>query len=749
MENYLQKLNEQQRAAVSYLSGSELVIAGAGSGKTRVLTHKIVHLLHCGYEPWRIMALTFTNKAAREMAERVETLLGANTAHSIWMGTFHSIFARILRAHADKLGFKSSFTIYDTSESKALIKMLVKEQLLDPKIYTASAVLSAISAAKNALVSPEMYNLDKEIMQADERTKRPQTCTLYTMYMQRCKLAGAMDFDDLLYYTNVLFRDFPDVLEHYRKSFKYILVDEYQDTNFAQHTIVAQLTRGRGNLCVVGDDAQSIYSFRGANISNILDMKKFYPDLEVFKLERNYRSTKNIINAANSLIEKNTNQIPKNIFSENDEGEPIGVLFCESDREESREVVSEIFKRHFNNCDSYSEYAILYRTNAQSRLFEEELRNRNIPYRIWGGMSFFQRKEVKDVLAYLRVAVNHDDDESLKRIINYPARSIGDTTVQRISACAIREGVSLWTVISNPDRYDAGLKNAALKRLADFAALVQRIGDYASGGSNALDSATKIIDETGIVQLLLTEKTPENISRRENISELLNSVRQFVDDNNDGTLVQFLTQASLATDQDSDPESTESVTLMTVHAAKGLEFDNVYVVGVEDDLFPSMMSKDSLSSIEEERRLLYVAITRARHFCMLSLTERRYRNGQTYFPKPSPFMRDISHQYFRRMPGSMPLKRVIGSDTAGMVHKQMAQQPVSARPTSTPATASGDFKIHTVDEVVTDMDIEHSIFGKGRITDVDAESENPRITVDFGTLGVRTLMLRFARFTIL
>ena len=464
MEDYIKELNEQQQDAVLYTDGPSLVIAGAGSGKTRVLTYKIVHLLNNGYEPWRILALTFTNKAAREMRERIETLVGGATASKLWMGTFHSIFARILRINAERIGFKSDFTIYDANDSKSLIKSIIKDMHLDDKAYKASTVQAAISTAKNALISPEVYANSSDIMEADRRAKRPYMCEIYRNYRQRCFTAGAMDFDDLLYYTNILLRDNPDVLHHYQEYFRYILVDEYQDTNFAQHLIVSQLCSENQNLCVVGDDAQSIYSFRGANIRNILNLKNAYPNLRIFKLEQNYRSTQNIINAANSLIDKNTEQIKKQVFSRNDIGSPIEVVQSYSDYEESYLVANRISQLRLTTHDSYDEFAILYRTNAQSRILEESLRKRNIPYRIYGGLSFYQRKEVKDAIAYFRLAVNPNDDEALRRIINYPTRGIGDTTVNKLMRCAIDNQVSIWTVLCNLEQYQTGVNSGTAKK---------------------------------------------------------------------------------------------------------------------------------------------------------------------------------------------------------------------------------------------------------------------------------------------
>ncbi|MDE5643050.1 MAG: UvrD-helicase domain-containing protein, partial [Muribaculaceae bacterium] len=589
MEDYLEKLNDAQRQAVAWLDGPELVIAGAGSGKTRVLTYKIVHLLANGYEPWRIMALTFTNKAAREMRERIENLTGPETAAKLWMGTFHSIFAKILRIHAERIGYRSDYTIYDTSDSRSLVKMIVKDMGLDEKTYKPAVVLNSISMAKNALISPEAYAADRDLMDYDRRSRRSETVAIYRCYRDRCRVNNAMDFDDLLYNTNVLLRDNPDILRHYQEFFRYILVDEYQDTNFAQHLIVSQLCASTGNLCVVGDDAQSIYSFRGANIKNILNLKKSYPNLGIFKLEQNYRSTRNIIGAANSLIAKNSMQIPKNVFSTNAEGERIEVVKCYSDLEEATLVASRISQVKMSSKDSYEEFAILYRTNAQSRVLEEALRRRNIPYRIYGGLAFYQRKEIKDAVAYFRLAVNPDDDEALKRIINTPARGIGETTLKKLSAAAIQNGVSIWRVLLNPDCYPVNVNKGTRLKLENFIGIIRRFIDEHKKGVDADFLARMIIGETGLMTMLISDTTPESISKRENLQELLNAAAEFVAErleqeggDADVSMQRFLTEVSLATDQDmKDVEdgNTQRITLMTIHAAKGLEFSNVFVVG--------------------------------------------------------------------------------------------------------------------------------------------------------------------------
>ncbi|PWB04006.1 ATP-dependent helicase [Duncaniella muris] len=787
-ENYLDELNEQQRAAVEYCDGPQLVIAGAGSGKTRVLTYKIVHLLRLGYEPWRILALTFTNKAAKEMRERVEQLVGGAVASKLWMGTFHSIFARILRANAELIGFKSNFTIYDSSDSLSLIKMILADMGLDKlaflsgprkgqKKYKPSAILSAISSAKNALISPEEYVRSKDLLEIDARDNRPELYAVYRAYRDRCVVAGAMDFDDLLYYTNVLLRDNPDVLRHYREFFSYVLVDEYQDTNFAQHVIVTQLTRESGRLCVVGDDAQSIYSFRGANIRNILDLRKTYSALSIFKLERNYRSTRNIINAAGSLIDKNSEQIPKTVYSENETGALIEVVKCYSDFEEAYQVASRLSQLKMTSGDSADEFAILYRTNAQSRVLEEALRKRNVPYRIYGGLSFYQRKEVKDAIAYFRLALNPDDDEALRRVINFPARGIGETTLAKLTRAAIDGNVSLWTVIQEPDRYPAGLNAGTLRKLDRFAGLITEFVQADRKGADALELATRIIERTEMLKMYLHDSTPENLSKQENLQELISGVKGFVEtrveEGSDSmSLADFMAEVSLATDQDSDSgdASEERVTLMTVHAAKGLEFNNVFVVGVEEELFPSAMAQDSPAQIEEERRLMYVAMTRAKKFCMLTYAGSRFRNGQTVCCRPSRFLRDIDQRYLRlatndNLGDDAPKVRPTVNYTASMAGSarslnslrkvqpssgapQSFRRPGQMQPSAGKPASDVRYALHSVSEVAEGTVIEHAKFGRGAIVNIDTAGPDPRITVKFENTDTRTLMLKFAKFSI-
>ena len=780
IDDYLSQLNEQQRQAVTYCGGPQLVIAGAGSGKTRVLTYKIVHLLAQGYEPYRIMALTFTNKAAREMRERIEKLVGTRVASRLWMGTFHSIFSRILRQNSDRIGFKPTFTIYDSADSKALIKTIIKDMNLDEKIYKPSVIQSAISHAKNALIGPAAYATDRDLMDADKNARRPLTVDIYRTYRQRCRLAGAMDFDDLLYYTNVLMKENPDVLNHYREFFRYVLVDEYQDTNFAQHCIVTELCEKTNALTMVGDDAQSIYSFRGANIQNILNLEKAYPNLRIFKLEQNYRSTQNIVEAANSLIDKNRRQLPKHIFSRNDVGQKIEVANCYTEYEEAGMVAERISRMRMRSGDSLDEFAILYRTNVQSRRLEESLRKRNIPYRIYGGLSFYQRKEVKDAIAYFRLAVNPDDDEALRRIINTPARGIGETTVGKLLRAAIEGNVSIWQVLCFPEQYPTGVNSGTAKKLASFRDMIAEFVAMNTRGEDAARVAATIISRTRMLTSLISDNTPENMSKQENLQEILNNVQVFVGEKTEQGdtdhifMTDFLAEVSLATDQDEKEGEIQQpkVTMMTVHAAKGLEFNNVIIVGVEDELFPSVMSQGSAAEIEEERRLLYVAITRARKFCMMSYASSRFKNGTTKPCRPSPFLRDIDPKYLKPVQGTtLPSERSSASlnryrdsyHSSIAVHslidpspnRPVAQRP-AIRPSVTsnasqrpPQAADGEFTRHTASEIAPGIEILHERFGRGCIVDVENDPTGDRMVVLFSGADQKKLMLKFARFKIL
>lgn len=781
--SYLDFLNPQQREAVVYKDGPSLIIAGAGSGKTRVLTYKIVDLLTHGYEPYRIMALTFTNKAAREMKERIIPLVGAKVASRLWMGTFHSIFLRILRSHCDLIGFKPGFTIYDTSDSKSLIKIIVKELLLDDKIYKPATMLSIISNAKNAMMSPEQYLQQKDLYEADKRAKRPMTGKIYQIYMERCHIANAMDFDDILYFMNILLRDNPDVRRHYQEFFRYILVDEYQDTNFAQHLIISQLVGENNKLCVVGDDAQSIYSFRGANINNIINLEKRYHGLRIFKLERNYRSTQNIVNAASSLIAKNTYQLKKDVFSENEVGEPIEIIRTYSDMEEAYLVATKISQSVLQHHDSLEDYAILYRTNAQSRVLEEALRKRNINYRIYGGLSFYQRKEIKDVLAYFRLTINPDDDEALRRIINYPARGIGETTMKKLQACASENLTSVWNIINNLGSYDIKLNGGTIKKIEGFAELM-RLFIADNEKSNAFELGQLIYNRTGILVNLEHDNTPESISKKENLEELLSGLKDFVEqkleqeENPDVSMRAFLSEVMLATDQDEKEEDNEpKVTLMTAHAAKGLEFPHIYVVGVEEELFPSSMSMDSLAQIEEERRLLYVAITRAKSTCTITFAGSRFRNGQTMFTRPSRFLAEIDPKYLK-MVSSVNIddrneerfinpianyqsgyqkKSSSGGGFTNNYNRGYSSGSANRYSSGTSnyskinksASSSVSKPMHSIHELAIGQKIEHPKLGIGEIIGMGNIQGEPSITVDFGIVGVKKLLLKFAKFQLI
>lgn len=785
MPDYIEELNESQRAAVLYGDGPSLVIAGAGSGKTRVLTYKIAYLLENGYNPWNILALTFTNKAAREMKERIARQVGEQRARYLWMGTFHSVFSRILRAEASHIGFTSQFTIYDSADSKSLLRSIIKEMGLDEKTYKPGSVQARISNAKNHLVSPSGYAANKEAYEADAAAKMPAIRDIYSRYWERCRQAGAMDFDDLLVYTYILFRDFPEVLARYREQFRYVLVDEYQDTNYAQHSIVLQLTKENQRVCVVGDDAQSIYSFRGADIDNILYFTKIYPDTKVFKLEQNYRSTQTIVRAANSLIEKNERQIPKEVFSEKERGEAIGVFQAYSDVEEGDIVTNKIAQLRREHDYGYSDFAILYRTNAQSRVFEEALRKRSMPYKIYGGLSFYQRKEIKDIIAYFRLVVNPNDEEAFKRIINYPARGIGDTTVGKIIKAATDNNVSLWTVLCEPITYGLTINKNTHTKLQGFRELIEQFMTEVAE-KNAYEIGTAIIRQSGIINDVCQDNSPENLSRKENIEELVNGMNDFCamrqeEGNTNVSLIDFLSEVSLLTDQDSDKEGDgEKVTLMTVHSAKGLEFRNVFVVGLEENLFPSGMAGDSPRAMEEERRLFYVAITRAEEHCFLSFAKTRFRYRKMEFGSPSRFLRDIDTR-FLQLPQEAALGRSV-DEGAGRFRREMeegysrrpsaerfsarpsADRPQRERPkeqiiaptvprnlkrvsgtTVSPSAAPGA----GITGVQPGQIIEHERFGIGQVIRVEGSGDNAKATIHFRNAGDKQLLLRFARFKVI
>ncbi len=783
MPDYIEELNEGQRNAVLYNDGPSLVIAGAGSGKTRVLTYKIAYLLENGYQPWNILALTFTNKAAREMKERIARQMGPERARHLWMGTFHSMFLRILHVEAGHIGFTSQFTIYDTADSKSLIRSIIKEMGLDEKVYKPGMVQARISNAKNHLVSPAGYANNKEAYEGDRAAKVPALRDIYQRYWERCRQADAMDFDDLLFYTFLLFRDHPEVLARYQDQFRYILVDEYQDTNFAQHSIVLQLAKNHQHVCVVGDDAQSIYSFRGADIDNILYFTKVYPDTKVFKLEQNYRSTQTIVRAANSLIEKNQWQIRKEVFSEKEKGEAIGVYQAYSDVEEGDIVVNKIAELRREKRYAYSDFAILYRTNAQSRIFEEAMRKRSMPYRIYGGLSFYQRKEIKDVIAYFRLIVNPNDEEAFKRIINYPARGIGDTTVGKIIAAATGHNVSLWTVLCEPLAYGLNFNKGTVGKLQAFRELISAfITDVAE--KNAYEIGADIIRQSGIINDVCQDSSPENLSRKENIEELVNGMSDFCaqrqEEGNPNVLLgDFLSEVSLLTDQDSDKDGDdEKITLMTVHSAKGLEFKNVFVVGMEENLFPSSMVGDSPRALEEERRLFYVAITRAEEHCFLSYAKTRFRYGKMEFGSPSRFLKDIDVRFLRLPQDAGMFRRVEeeaavfrrenargfapdkedapygGKERVSVRPKQQIIAPTVPRnlkrvaPSANTASTSPSAGA-SANRVQQGQLIEHERFGLGEVLKVEGEGDNAKATIRFKNAGDKQLLLRFARFKVL
>ncbi len=777
MEEYLNQLNESQREAVVYNEGPSLVIAGAGSGKTRVLTYKIAYLVHLGLVPQSILALTFTNKAARGMKERIAAITGEQTARRLWMGTFHSIFSRILRYEAEHIGYPSNFTIYDTTDSKSLLKAIMKEMQLDDKVYRPGMVQSRISNAKNALVTWKAYEQSKELMQHDIDSKVPLLREIYKRYQNRCQQAGAMDFDDLLLQTNILFRDHPQVLEKYRGFFQFVLVDEYQDTNFAQHLIVQKLCEQHRRICVVGDDAQSIYSFRGANIDNILQFKNQYPGCRIFKLERNYRSTQNIVNAANSLIHKNKEQIQKNVYSEKEEGSKVRVSASYSDYEEGYAVASAINDMRLRRDYDYADFAILYRTNAQSRILEEALRKRGIPYKIYGGLSFYQRKEIKDIISYFRLIVNPHDEEAFKRVINYPSRGIGDTTVGKLISAATENNVSLWTVLNAPIDYALPINSGTTKKLTDFREMMERFMEQ-NIRLSAEELAAIVVKESGLVSTLFQDRSVEGISKQENLQELLKGIAEFCELRREEgveqvSLADFLSEVSLLTDQDNDKdEQANKVTMMTVHAAKGLEFRNVFVVGLEEDLFPSQMSKDNPRAVEEERRLFYVAITRAEENCVLTYAKSRFRNGQSAMCSPSRFLKDIDVQFldlpadssadtfaaarerFQRPAFTSPFQqpRAMEKEEATFVSPiaQAAQrQRLTKMETATSTPMASSAPASDLSGLRVGAKVRHDRFGEGEVVAIEGDGGNAKATVSFTHFGQKQLLLKFARLTII
>ena len=764
-ENLLEQLNEGQREAVVYCEGPQLVIAGAGSGKTRVLTYKIAYLLQQGMNPWNILALTFTNKAAREMKERIGRLVGEERARYLQMGTFHSVFARILRAEAETLGFQSNFTIYDQADSRSLVKSIIKEMQLDDKTYKPASVADRISMAKNHLLLPQAY-AQSAWATDDARGKRPLVKDIYIRYHERCRQANAMDFDDLLVYTYVLLQNHEDIRQKYIERFQYVLVDEYQDTNYAQQSIVVLLTKGHGRVCVVGDDAQSIYSFRGANIDNILDFQKEYGGAKLSKLEQNYRSTQLIVQAANSLIRHNERQIPKDVFSENEHGEKLMLKPAYSDKEEAIIVCNDIRRIRRQDQCRYSDFAILYRTNSQSRSFEEQMRKDGIPYRIYGGLSFYQRKEIKDVIAYFRLVSNPNDEEALRRIINYPTRGIGDTTVAKIVEVANLHGVSLWTVISQPIVFGLSVSKATMSKLSAFQMLIAGWADRLTT-EDAYELGHSIIMESGISKEIYSSNNPDDLSRQENLEEFLGGMQDFVasrqeEDQADHVyLPDFLQEVALLTDLDSDSgDADDKVSLMTIHAAKGLEFPTVFVVGLEENIFPSPMCINSMRELEEERRLLYVAITRAEKHCILTCAQNRWRYGRMEYDTPSRFIRDIEPSLLQ-VEGSAPGIAAKSSPrpTSFNVQRQTSQNP---RPVATQFVADPKPRLVPVRHEAPRLQsaigniglqegnvIEHQRFGVGTVIRVEGTGENTKATVEFKNAGTKQLLLKFAKYTII
>lgn len=798
--NLLEDLNESQRLAVEYCDGPSLVIAGAGSGKTRVLTYKIAYLLQQGVKPWNILALTFTNKAAREMKQRIGNLVGNDIASRLVMGTFHSIFSKILRAEAEHVGFNSNYTIYDEADSRSLVKSVLKEMGLDEKTYKPSTVHNRISMAKNHMISAYDYSNDASAIERDKEQRMPNIYKVYLAYAERCKQANAMDFDDLLLLTYKLFKDNEDIRQKYAERFKYVLVDEYQDTNTVQQRIVWQLTKENQNVCVVGDDAQSIYSFRGANIDNILDFREMYDGAKLFKLERNYRSTQHIVEAANSLIRHNERQIPKDVYSKNGDGEKIVFKPAYSDKEEAIIVCKDIKQiRKQEDCE-WDDFAILYRTNAQSRAFEETMRKENIPYRVYGGLSFYQRKEIKDIIAYFRIVVNPSDEEAFRRIINYPARGIGNTTISKIYSKAYESGVSMWDVISNPIKHQLDVNKGTLGKINAFKELIERFIAKADN-TDAYELGREIILDSGIKNDLYSDSSPEYVSRQENLEEFLSGLQDFVESRHEEgddhlMLVDYLQEVSLLSDLDSDDgEESSRVTMMTIHSAKGLEFPTVFVVGLEENIFPSPMATSSKRELEEERRLLYVAITRAEKHCILTCARNRFRYGRMEFDTPSRFLSDIKPSllkiekefgetspfttsrprfgsYGDRFQNSNPVasqfradpkprevvyreergvdplsssfKRVLSSAGANMrrVSSLTSSSPNVRTPNHpSPSSSASSLSIGNV--------IEHDRFGIGDVINIEGSGENTKATVKFRNVGTKQLLLKFAKFKVI
>lgn len=814
MSNYLNELNEEQRKAVEHMQGPVMVLAGAGSGKTRVLTYRISHLLHNEIDAFNILSLTFTNKAAGEMKERIGKIVGEGEAKNLWMGTFHSVFARILRFESGRIGYPSNFTIYDTDDSRSLLKSIIKEMSLDEKVYKPSLVHHRISSAKNSLINAASYLNDTNIQSEDRQSAKPMLGEIYRRYETRCFKAGAMDFDDLLFKTCTLLQQFPEVLFKYQEKFRYILVDEFQDTNFAQYVILKQLAARFENICVVGDDAQSIYAFRGANIQNILNFKQDYPDTVTYKLEQNYRSTRNIVNAANSVISNNRQQLHKTVWTDNEEGQKIKVFRTLTDNEEGLTSAYQIFEYKTNFRLRNKDFAILYRTNAQSRAFEEALRKLNIPYRIYGGFSFYQRKEIKDILAYFRLTINHNDEEALKRVINYPGRGIGDTTVDKIILCANDHASGLWTVLENIDEFQLGINSGTRARINDFVTMIKSFASMAKSG-NAFDIGSHIAKHSGILKDLYEDKSPEGLGKYENIQELLNGMREFsppaalpqdagenytqevpegngeMKNSGEATLAAFMQDIALLTDADGEEEDEEkdTVSLMTIHAAKGLEFPVVFIVGLEENLFPSQMALNTRGELEEERRLFYVALTRAQKQAVLSYSVSRYKWGTLYQCEPSRFIEELDEKYleYQNLP-NLPGKtgnpgRGWGSQGANLYERQEygagytnekkenftsgnaryksngnGNAPAPKVPVmpgrkltkiNPQQNIPGNFSVASELNIQVGMEVKHQRFGKGKVIHLEGGYPNQKATVFFPEAGQKQLLLKFAKLEVL
>ncbi|RLD84638.1 MAG: ATP-dependent DNA helicase [Bacteroidetes bacterium] len=773
MYPYLKELNDVQRKAVEAVEGPSLVIAGAGSGKTRVLTYRITHLLNLGKHPSSVLALTFTNKAAREMKDRIGEMVGEKTARYLWMGTFHSIFAKILRMESKLIKYPSSFSIYDSQDSKNLLKTICKELKLDPQVYKPNEVLNRISFAKNNLITASNYANNFQIKESDKHSRKPEIYRIYQIYENRCKTAGAMDFDDLLLKTNILFDQFPEVLEKYQKKFKYILVDEYQDTNFSQYLIIKKLAEAHHNLCVVGDDAQSIYAFRGARIENIFNFKKDYPENKVFKLEQNYRSTQNIVNAANSVIDKNKNQIRKNVFSEKETGNKIKIFEAYTDHEEGYLIANMINDTRYQDHDNFSDFAILYRTNAQSRILEEALRKKNIPYKIYGGLSFYQRKEIKDLLAYFRLIINPLDDEAFKRIINYPKRGIGTTSLNKLLQFAKDQNISVWQAAIKLNEIKIDLSKAVIKKIHDFLGLISNFAVLINT-DDAYEVARQIAVNTGILKDLHNDKTPEGISRHQNVQELLNGIREFTttetDDGGTPSLIEYIENVSLLTNDDKKNDGdNDKVVLMTIHSAKGLEFKNVFLAGLEEELFPSKFSTANISELEEERRLFYVAITRAEKTLCISYARTRYRWGQLDNCMPSRFIRDIDTDFIEQettvySKKNFKTKSSFGTKSeTGLIDK--TKKPYSSFKKTSDYKPVFKSKLKKIDKninidnnsteksspngIIEGVMVEHQRFGLGKVINIEGDFPNIKATIEFNSSGKKQLLLKFAKLKVI